>query len=120
MSEWVEFKEWNAKGVVQATLRVHHAHIEKLARRLATEIKLSIADPFPPASRPGEPPHWRTGRLQRSVDYKMGGPGEADVHITAPYALYLEFGTHKMAARPHILPALLRMRKFFTKIEVHR
>lgn len=53
----------------------------------------------------------RTGNLRRSyhVEVKRGAGGVSgtvgnDMGI-APYAIYVEYGTYKMAAQPHITPA---------------
>jgi len=65
------------------------------------------------ASAPGQPPAARSGRLQNSiqpVDRQNEASGSeeiyAEVEATAPYAAALEFGTHKMSARPYLRPAL--------------
>lgn len=62
---------------------------------------------YPPASTPGNPPAVRTGTLDLSI-YKdeVSGKWFATVNLNkAPYALHLEYGTYKMAARPFIAPA---------------
>ncbi|MFC3816567.1 hypothetical protein [Lysobacter sp. GCM10012299] len=53
------------------------------------------------ASAPGEPPAKRSGRLARSVEYRTRG-AQMEFGETAEYAGFLEDGTRKMAARPHV------------------
>jgi hypothetical protein len=53
------------------------------------------------ASAPGEPPASRTGRLARSVEYRTRGL-QMQFGETALYAAWLEEGTRRMAARPHV------------------
>ncbi len=70
-----------------------------------------------------------TGFLRRSIhsvtsqgsDYAGEGdppvqrpPGiSAAVGVAAPYGLYVELGTHKMAGRPYLTPAVERHRQAF-------
>ena len=54
------------------------------------------------ASAPGEAPADRTGVLKRSADYIVRGGTQLEVGESAPYAKYLEDGTARMAARPHV------------------
>lgn len=59
-------------------------------------------------SPPGEPPNADTGRLSNS--YTTDGPTRQGLRFSSRvvagtvYAMWLEFGTPKMAARPHLLP----------------
>lgn len=57
-------------------------------------------------SKPGEPPRKRTGWLQRNVAYEIDSE-KLTVKIgctaNAPYGLYLELGTSRMAPRPWLL-----------------
>jgi hypothetical protein len=55
------------------------------------------------ASAPGEPPASDTGLLLNSIHHEMGDDGDGwyvDVGSDLQYAIYLEFGTRKMAPRP--------------------
>ena len=54
------------------------------------------------ASAPSEPPANRSGRLARSGKYLVSSWSRMEVGETAPYAGYLEDGTKRMAARPHL------------------
>lgn len=61
------------------------------------------------ASAPGQPPAKDTGTLQSSIEYKVTKDGETIsglIGSSADYAIYLEFGTSRMAARPFLRPVL--------------
>jgi hypothetical protein len=63
------------------------------------------------ASSPGEPPAVDTGRLRSSYGWRVaGGLGGwfVEVGTNVRYAPMLEFGTSRMAARPHLRPAIER------------
>lgn len=58
------------------------------------------------ASAPGEAPATDTGRLVKSITWQTLRQGlAADVGSPLPYAVFLEEGTSKMAARPWLRPA---------------
>ena len=68
-------------------------------------------------SKPGEIPRVQTGDLKKSYGI--------DMHPTLPicrmgtnlfYAKYLEFGTKHMAPRPHVRPALIKLRPTYKKV----
>ena len=67
---------------------------------------------FPPASKPGHVPAYRTGYLFRSVVYELL-PGIFAVRIgtNTKYGRYLELGTSKMAPRPWLRPAIFGSQK---------
>lgn len=54
------------------------------------------------ASAPGEAPATLTGTLQKSVKYNVRGSSEVEFGDKVYYGKYLEEGTKKMAARPHL------------------
>lgn len=62
------------------------------------------------ASAAGKPPAVDTGRLRQSINVQKVAEGHYRVGTNVPYALSLEFGTRKMAARPFMRPALERVR----------
>ena len=47
----------------------------------------------------------KTGFHQRNIRKRNTQQG-ANLEANAPYAAFLEFGTRKMAARPHLFPAI--------------
>jgi len=65
------------------------------------------------SSAPGQAPANNTGALVRSIKVKKNGR-EATISIEKDYAIYLEFGTSKMRARPFIIPAFLKTKKWFS------
>lgn len=74
----------------------------------------------PPRSLPGQPPAIDTGALSESVRIehptqkgkRMVSEGGED----APYAAALEYGTLRMAARPHVRPVAEKTRKRAGKV----
>lgn len=62
------------------------------------------------ASRPGQPPNSDTHLLDRSIRAEKTGPLKAKSLADAPYAIALEKGTSKMAERPFMKPAAVRVR----------
>lgn len=70
------------------------------------------------ASGPGQPPMTDTGRLANSIEFDRIGNLTATVGSRLAYAVYLEYGTSQMAARPFFRPAVERMRaKFERRLE---
>jgi len=57
------------------------------------------------ASKPGEYPNRDTGGLQNGFKTEKTGALTAEFRSETDYSRALEFGTSKMAARPHIRPA---------------
>ncbi len=56
-------------------------------------------------SLPGEPPNADTHILDRSIETTQVAPLRVEVSANAPYAVPLEAGSSKMAARPFMGPA---------------
>jgi HK97 gp10 family phage protein len=82
-----------------------------VAEQLAAEIRELISDPYPPASRPGRPPHRRTGKLLRSVKVVRTLTGaRVQIGKDAIYASFLESGTRFMKARPFLSTAMRRLK----------
>lgn len=70
-----------------------------------------------PPSAPGNPPAIDTGNLYRHIEIGLhaGGAG-GYLRAATEYAIYLELGTSRMAARPFMLPAALYMQKQLPRI----
>lgn len=51
-----------------------------------------------------------TGNLKNSIQTHMDGDIQATVAAHAEYAIYVEMGTYRMAARPYLVPALEAVR----------
>lgn len=63
------------------------------------------------ASKPGEAPAVRLGQLRQSYRFRVVGPNymeRGEVGSPLKRALFLEKGTSRMAARPHLEPAFYR------------
>ena len=83
-----------------------------MAEELAKEIRKAISTPYPPASRPGRPPHMRTGKLLRSVKVVrtlLGARVQIGKGLPGFYASYLEYGTRNMKARPYFSRAMKKL-----------
>jgi len=57
------------------------------------------------ASAPGEAPANDLGFLAQSLKIEVTQKLTVDLRALAPYAIHLEYGTRKMAARPFLRPA---------------
>lgn len=82
---------------------------------LSTEAALSITNGAVSGkghvpSSPGEPPNADTHILDRSVHTERVGPLTANSVADAPYAVDLEIGNSKLAARPYMGPAAQKTR----------
>jgi len=67
------------------------------------------------ASAPGQAPASDSGKLVGSIRYEKKSKTEHEVSINSEYALALEVGTSRMAARPFIQPALQKAKKKLMK-----
>lgn len=56
------------------------------------------------ASAPGEAPANRTGRLKKSMNYRVRDISEVEWGSLIPYGEFLEKGTRRMAKRPFLTP----------------
>jgi len=98
---------WYEKRIVQATEQKAMVWMISSGKEAARRTQRTIGRLYPPASRPGEPPRKRTGRLQKGVKATWTfKTTTVRVVSEAPYSLFLEKGTRKMSARPFILGSL--------------
>ena len=67
------------------------------------------------ASAPGQAPASDSGKLVGSIRYLKKSATEHEVSINSEYALALEVGTSRMAARPFITPAVQNAKKKLMK-----
>lgn len=67
------------------------------------------------ASAPGDPPATDTGRLKNNIYFERLGATTAAVGSDLVYAVYLEYGTERMAARPFFRPAVEEIRPIFIR-----
>jgi HK97 gp10 family phage protein len=94
---------------VGAALYAAGSLIETEAAHLITEGAVSGKGHV--RSSPGQPPNADTHLLDRSIETNLVEPLRAEVSANAPYAVALEFGTSRMAARPFMAPASANKRK---------
>lgn len=84
--------------------------IETTAKQSITEGAVSGAAHVPSAA--GQPPNEDTGALRRSIETRLSAQSTTpSVEVvaggpTADYAVHLEYGTSRMAARPFMKPAV--------------
>lgn len=84
------------------------------ASRLITEN--AVSGKLHVASLPGQPPKEDTGHLRSNIEVEQPAPLRVLVTSNADYAVALEFGTSKMAARPYMGPAARNKRAEVTKL----
>lgn len=119
----------NLEAVIKAGAKRSEAALAVIGTMVTNQVKILITQTFPPQSSPGTPPHLRTGGLRKSYKFQVN-PAEggrvasvsiySDRTVIQPvppnrevvYASYLEFGTSKMRARPHLRPAVESVRPF--------
>jgi hypothetical protein len=82
--------------------------MEALGIRAAGVASNLIDTPYPPASKPGNPPHRRTGNLEAGIEHAES-PDGLEMTLTSKRVggdprvpMYLEYGTSKMAPRPYM------------------
>ena len=83
--------------------------VSDAAEALTGEIQKSISGPSP--SAPGQPPGQDTGQYQASWE-----SSEDAAFTTAPQGPALEYGTERMAARPHARPAAMGFKEQYAEI----
>ncbi len=83
--------------------------IAPLARAVEAEAQRLVSTPGPTPSSPGKMPHSESGELLASIQSTVTIDQQrvlGRVVANVPYAMHLEFGTSRMAARPFLRPAL--------------
>jgi len=99
----------NVRAIMQAGVAGALLAAPLVGEEAVNTIQQLINVQGPPRSSPGEPPHMDTGELYDSYDYEVEDGGTTITLVigsSALYAPFLEFGTSKMDARPHMRPAL--------------
>lgn len=104
--------DWYGSQVQKQVTNTVVAGGEAVGQRVAAEAKRLVSRANPTGaspSAPGEPPKRVTGALMESIDYQVE-PSKQQVAVyvgaSVQHALYLEFGTSKMAPRPFMRPAV--------------
>jgi HK97 gp10 family phage protein len=106
---------FNKYGAVFAELA---AGLSEAVRETVTEIEQDVKGRAPTSSADASPSDgplaapFITGNLRRSyhVDFKGTNGVQIEAHVgsdpgVAPYAVFVEYGTSKMAPRPHLTPS---------------
>lgn len=96
-------KEVEAKG---------EKNMNKACRFLESEIKKDLSGKSP--SAPGDPPGVVSGKLRRSMTHEVEKTPRritGRVGTNIEYAIPLEFGTSRMAARPFVRPNFEKNKK---------
>jgi hypothetical protein len=97
----MELRNWNGEAAKKLVKFNAAQRVEIAAILLKNDIKEKLSEPSPPVSEPGTPPHKDTGRLRASYSHEVDKENVvARVGSNVAYAMYLELGTDKMAARP--------------------
>lgn len=104
---------------VEKALFVAGSLIETDARVSITTGAISGAGHVP--SLPGEPPNSDTHALDQSIRTRKVGTGVVEVFADRqrngePVAVFLEYGTSKMAERPYMRPAAKKNRRKVTAL----
>ena len=113
-----DVSEKTAQALVKTGFALHGDLLLSLSQAEAeTGIKYTRGGVTHTASAPGDPPAWDTGTYSGSwgVDESKARQGEVSVFTNDQRAPWLEFGTLNMAPRPHLGPAVERIRPIFDK-----
>ena len=80
-----------------------------IADKLAKEIISISSEPYPPASRPGKPPHKRSGKFVGGIHVIRTANG-ALLRFYAKHSKFLIFGTKYMDPRPALQIAAKKLK----------
>ncbi len=100
-------------GLADTIARRVEQRVVLATARVETAVKHKIERQGPPRSKPGEPPARDSSRLIQSIHSTVQREGNRIVgRVVEPvgYAAALEYGTAKMAPRPHARPTLAEER----------
>lgn len=105
------------KAVTGTAIMLRADVVERIQRGPASGVVYTKKNPnrVHQASAPGEAPATDTGRLANSIEFDQIGPLTATVGSSLLYALYLEYGTTRMAPRPYFRPAVEAVRPKFER-----
>lgn len=119
------------RGIIRIAnlIELAAAPIREAMQETADIIKVdtvsTIQRPFPPRSRPGQPPHRVSGALIASMVSKMAKPRKNGMrayvvssNLKDRYAFMLESGTRRIRPRPFLVPAARRhTAEFVARVE---
>lgn len=108
------------KQMLKAAMRVHKELTYVLSGNRSGKLyRVPATKRYYKASRAGEPPASRLGHLRTSYKYLVKGKGmDAAGYVGSPlpYSHYLEYGTYKMAPRPHLKVAFQKAKPDVEKL----
>lgn len=96
----------------QPVLLAFLAEVRNEMRRLFELPKSGKPGPRVRRSAPGESPARQTGRLAEEMEI-LPVPLAPELHLNAPHAAALEYGTAYIAPRPYVQPAIEDVRRTF-------
>lgn len=67
--------EWNGDKIVRKVEQAARKGLDDAGRLIATKARQDLSKPYPPASRPGQPPHSRTGALAAAQRHEVREEG---------------------------------------------
>jgi len=109
--------KWHGDRLKKEVRSKCEKNMDKACRFLESEIKKDLSGKSP--SSPGEPPGVVTGELRRSMTYEIEKTSQGitgRVGTNKEYAIPLEFGTSRMAARPFVRSNFEKNKKEIAKI----
>lgn len=113
----VEGVEEAVRDIGAAALRKRGQLVEAVALTAVqgeTRMKRMLTNPSP--SRPGNPPGVDTGRYRSSWRHRFDANAlGAELYTDVEYGPYLEYGTSRMAPRPHAGPVAEQIKGIFRK-----
>lgn len=90
-TSWGEFHARKRPGAV-------HDWLDDIGKASVEAFRNGMSGHYPPASAPGAWPHNRSGDLKKSIRHEVGGD-VLTVGTQEIYAVYLRYGTTRMARR---------------------
>ncbi len=91
-----------AKALLRGLRQIEN-DLPGVAQPMLEEFKQTVSTPFPPQSAPGSEPHLRTGGYRAGLAVRTSGKKITFFArgFANNLAIWLEFGTRKMAPRVH-------------------
>lgn len=101
---------WRGADVMLEIDKATIRGMERACRFVCRKLRETISKPSPPASRPGEPPHRRSGKLSRAIRWSVSRVSRTGTIWLqgAKYGYWLDSGTRSILPRPWILVTVMR------------
>jgi hypothetical protein len=85
----VPVTEWNADKILSDVERGTRNGFERAGKQLASKARSDLSTPYPPASRPGQRPRRRSGRLAGAQRHKITeSGGQIEMTVGSPDVPY--------------------------------